>query len=170
MIIDFHAHIYPDKIAAKAVVNIGEFYKLPMEGDGIVQGLLDSGRKGKGVTEHQRFIKEYLPQENKSRVKEKPELFNTETIGKDYLDEYTQAITGRHFKFIISPEIPRVDIPTLVKTLVKRMEKITGCSFHWMAAVHTDTDHSHAHLLLNGTDRNGKTVDFTNLFIRAEGV
>jgi predicted TIM-barrel fold metal-dependent hydrolase len=46
MIVDFHAHIYPDKIAAKAVVNIGEFYKLPMEGDGTVQGLLDLGRRG----------------------------------------------------------------------------------------------------------------------------
>jgi hypothetical protein len=122
-------------------------------------------RKGKGITEHQRFIKEYLPQENKGRAKEKPELFNTETVGKDYLDKYIQAMTGRHFKFIISPENPRVDIPALVKTLVKRMEKITGCSFHWMAAVHTDTDHPHAHLLLNGADRNGKTVDFTNLFI-----
>jgi hypothetical protein len=122
-------------------------------------------RKGESITTHQRFIKEYLPQENKSRVTEKPELFNTETIGNDYLDQYTQAMARRHFKFIISPESPRVDIPALVKTLVKRMEKITGYSFYWMAAVHTDTDHPHAHLLLNGADRNGKTVDFTNLFI-----
>jgi hypothetical protein len=122
-------------------------------------------RKGKGITEHRRFIKEYLPQENKSRVKDKPELFNMGTIDEDYLEQYTQAMSGRHFKFIISPESPRVDIPALVKTLVKRMEKITGYSFHWMAAVHTDTDHPHAHLLLNGTDRTGKTVDFTNLFI-----
>jgi hypothetical protein len=59
-------------------------------------------RIGKEISGHRRFIKEYLPQENKSRVKEKPELFNTETIGKDYLDEYTQAMTGRHFKFIIT--------------------------------------------------------------------
>jgi hypothetical protein len=53
----------------------------------------------------------------------------------------------------------------MVKTLVKRMEKITGYSFYWMAAVHTDTDHPHAHLLLNGTDKYGKEVDFDNLFI-----
>jgi hypothetical protein len=63
-------------------------------------------------------------------ITEKPELFNAETIGKDHLDRYAQAMTGRHFKFIISPESPRVDIPTLVKTLVKRMEKITGYSFY----------------------------------------
>jgi hypothetical protein len=126
-------------------------------------------RRGKSITEHRRFVKEYLPQENKSRVKEKPELFNTAIIGKDYLEQYAKAMTGRHFKFIISPESPRVDIPALVKTLIKRMEKLTGNNFHWMAAVHTDTDHPHAHLLLNGEDRNGKTVDFTNLFIRSEG-
>jgi hypothetical protein len=122
-------------------------------------------RIGKETAAHQRFIKEYLPQENKSRVTEKPELFNTETVGNDYLEQYAQAITGRHFKFIISPESPRVDIPALVKTLVKRMEKITGYSFYWMAAVHADTDHPHAHLLLNGADRNGKTVDFDHIFI-----
>jgi predicted TIM-barrel fold metal-dependent hydrolase len=45
MIIDFHAHIYPDKIAAKAVENIGEFYKLPMHRKGTVDDLLESGRK-----------------------------------------------------------------------------------------------------------------------------
>jgi hypothetical protein len=122
-------------------------------------------RIGKEVSGHKRFIKEYMPQENKNQVKEKPELFNTKPIGEDYLDQYSQAMTGRHFKFIISPESPRVDIPALVKTLVKRMEKITGYLFHWMAAVHTDTDHPHAHLLLNGKDKNGKDVHFDKLFI-----
>jgi predicted TIM-barrel fold metal-dependent hydrolase len=47
MVIDFHAHIYPDKIAAKAVENIGAFYTLPMQGDGTVKGLLESAGKGK---------------------------------------------------------------------------------------------------------------------------
>jgi hypothetical protein len=122
-------------------------------------------RIGKEISGHRRFIKEYMPQENKSRVKEKPELFNTEIIGQDYLEQYAQAMTGRHFKFIISPESPRVDIQALVKTLVKRMEKITGYSFYWMAAVHTDTDHPHAHLLLNGMDKNGREVRFDKLFI-----
>jgi predicted TIM-barrel fold metal-dependent hydrolase len=45
MVIDFHAHIYPDKIASKAVENIGEFYRLPMRGKGTVQDLLESGRR-----------------------------------------------------------------------------------------------------------------------------
>ena len=30
MIIDSHVHIFPDKIAEKAVAGIGKFYDLPM--------------------------------------------------------------------------------------------------------------------------------------------
>jgi predicted TIM-barrel fold metal-dependent hydrolase len=46
MVIDFHSHVYPDKIASKAVDNIGEFYRLSMHGKGTVQELLESGRTG----------------------------------------------------------------------------------------------------------------------------
>ena len=45
MVIDFHTHIYPEKIAAKAVANIGEFYNSPMQGNGTAEGLLESGRR-----------------------------------------------------------------------------------------------------------------------------
>jgi predicted TIM-barrel fold metal-dependent hydrolase len=47
MVIDFHAHIYPAKIAPKAVENIGAFYALPMYEDGTVQGLLANAGRGK---------------------------------------------------------------------------------------------------------------------------
>jgi predicted TIM-barrel fold metal-dependent hydrolase len=46
MVIDCHAHIYPEKIAAKAAANISEFYKIPMCQDGTVDGLLECGRRG----------------------------------------------------------------------------------------------------------------------------
>lgn len=39
-IYDCHTHIYPEKIAAKAVKSIGDFYDIPMERDGTVDGLL----------------------------------------------------------------------------------------------------------------------------------
>jgi len=45
LIVDFHTHIYPEKIAAKAVASIGEFYQIPMQQDGTVESLLESGRK-----------------------------------------------------------------------------------------------------------------------------
>lgn len=44
-IIDFHAHIYPEKIAKKAVESVGEFYNIPMDRNGTVEALLQEGEK-----------------------------------------------------------------------------------------------------------------------------
>lgn len=44
-IVDLHSHIYPDKIAEKAVKAIGNFYDLPMEGKGTMNDMLLSGKK-----------------------------------------------------------------------------------------------------------------------------
>ena len=54
MVIDFHAHIYPDKIAETAVYNIGEFYKIPIQGNGTVSGLLENSRAAGGAID--RFV------------------------------------------------------------------------------------------------------------------
>lgn len=43
MIIDTHAHIFPDKIAAKASDSISKFYDIPMDSDGTVSTLLRLG-------------------------------------------------------------------------------------------------------------------------------
>jgi len=44
-IIDSHAHIFPDKIASKAVWSIGKYYDIPMTGKGTVSDLLTCGSK-----------------------------------------------------------------------------------------------------------------------------
>ena len=44
-IIDAHCHVYPDKIADKAVEAIGKFYDLPMYYDGRYSTLVESGEK-----------------------------------------------------------------------------------------------------------------------------
>ncbi|MDE6036443.1 MAG: amidohydrolase family protein [Ruminococcus sp.] len=44
-IIDSHAHIFPEKIAENATVNIGAFYDLHMESCGISNKLIESGSK-----------------------------------------------------------------------------------------------------------------------------
>ncbi|MBQ9941925.1 MAG: amidohydrolase [Christensenellaceae bacterium] len=43
-IFDIHTHIFPEKIADRAVHAIGEFYHLPMEGGGCSRGLLYHGQ------------------------------------------------------------------------------------------------------------------------------
>ncbi len=42
-IIDFHTHIYPEKISQKAVKSVGDFYNLEMYGDGTAAALLRQG-------------------------------------------------------------------------------------------------------------------------------
>ncbi len=45
MIIDAHAHIYPEKIAVKASNNVGNFYGIKMAYDGTLEHLLEEGTK-----------------------------------------------------------------------------------------------------------------------------
>ncbi len=45
MIIDSHVHIFPDKIAEKAVAGISGFYDLAMKYDGKLETVLNEGRK-----------------------------------------------------------------------------------------------------------------------------
>lgn len=44
-IVDCHCHVYPDKIAEKAVKHIGEFYNMDMYYDGRYSSLLESGEQ-----------------------------------------------------------------------------------------------------------------------------
>ena len=44
-IIDCHCHIYPDRIADKAVEGISKFYDLPMSYNGRATSLIDEGEK-----------------------------------------------------------------------------------------------------------------------------
>ncbi len=52
MIYDFHAHIYPERIAARAVEGVGNFYGIPMDcKEGTVDALLEIGRPA-GITNY----------------------------------------------------------------------------------------------------------------------
>ncbi len=48
-IYDFHAHIYPEKIASRAVEGVGNFYQIEMDCDGTVGSLLNIGKEA-GIT------------------------------------------------------------------------------------------------------------------------
>jgi len=50
-IIDIHSHIFPEKIAEKAVAAIGRFYDYPMLGSGTITDLLESGAKA-GISKY----------------------------------------------------------------------------------------------------------------------
>jgi predicted TIM-barrel fold metal-dependent hydrolase len=48
-ILDCHVHIFPDRIAAKAVQSIGRYYDLPMAGTGLLADML-AARQAAGIT------------------------------------------------------------------------------------------------------------------------
>lgn len=124
-------------------------------------------RVGYGKGSHMKFLKEYLTQKNKDDVIEKPELFSDERVDDGFIENYKKNMSSLHFKWIVSPENTGVDCAALTRTLIKRMELVTGYKFGWLAAVHTNTAHPHAHLLINGIDRNGKKVDcFRKTFLK----
>lgn len=109
---------------------------------------------------HDKYLSTYMPQENKNEVLDKPKLFGTEN------SEYEVAKVPEHFKFIISPENQNVNLKVLSTEFIRRTETMTGYKLLWQGAVHTDTAHRHAHICINGRDKNGKRVYFQPEMIR----
>ncbi|WP_297645843.1 hypothetical protein [uncultured Treponema sp.] len=109
---------------------------------------------------HDKYLSTYMPQENKNEVLDKPKLFGTEN------SEYEVAKVPEHFKFIISPENQNVNLKVLASEFIRRTETMTGYKLLWQGAVHTDTAHRHAHICINGRDKNGKRVYFQPEMIR----
>ena len=103
---------------------------------------------------HDKYLSTYMPQENKNDVLDKPRLFGSEN------SEYETAKVPEHFKLIISPENQNVNLKVLASEFIRRTETMTGYSLLWQGAIHTDTAHRHAHICINGRDRNGKRVYF----------
>ena len=80
-VINAHCHIYPEKIASKAVLGIRDFYDLDMSLDGTVEGLIKDGEKV-GVTHYLIHSVATTPKQVKSinefiseEVKAHPDLF-----------------------------------------------------------------------------------------------
>ena len=119
---------------------------------------------GSNKKSHLAFLHTYMPQNNKDAIAEKPELF-----GNISLDEYKSKMTGRHFKWILSPEtqLSADELQAFTRLFVSRMEQQTGRTYDWQAAVHTDTGHNHVHLVINGLDTNGEAFRFSPGFIKS---
>ncbi len=103
---------------------------------------------------HEKYVKYYMPQENKDYVEEKPILFGVSD------EEYEKHKVPLNFKCIISPESQDINLETLVKSYIKRVEEHTGYKLCWKGCIHNDTNHRHAHVVINGEDLNGEEVFF----------
>ncbi|MBL8209683.1 MAG: hypothetical protein JNK87_03175 [Bryobacterales bacterium] len=77
------------------------------------------------------------------------------------LREWQSAGDSRMFKVIVSPEFgERVDIKKLVREMMTGMEGDLGRHLEWVAVVHSNTQHPHAHVALRGVaDREELRLD-----------
>lgn len=120
------------------------------------------------IAKHKAFLREYIPQENKEEVKEKPVLFSKDedVVSDHVLIDYEKVMDSKFFRFIISPENQSVPIKVLVRNLMKKVEAATGYELYWFAGQHDNTGHGHCHLLINGKDKNGKDVKFDKYWLK----
>ena len=115
---------------------------------------------GESSAKHLKYIRLYMPQINKEGVEEKKEIFGSP------MEDYMDNIVPRHFKLIISPESLKIDLKLLSEAFIRHLEKSTGYEFYWLGTIHTDTEHHHVHLAINGKDKNGKKVRFPKDMIK----
>ena len=112
------------------------------------------------IKSHKKYIQEYMPQKNKPGVSEEKAMFGVPPA------EYLNNMAPLHFKWIISPESQNVDLKLLAHTIIKHVENLTGYELYWRGVIHTDTGHHHLHIVVNGKDKNGKSVRFPKDMIK----
>ena len=114
----------------------------------------------KSIKSHKKYIQDYMPQKNKPGVSEEKEMFGVPP------EDSLNNMSPLHFKWIISPESQNVELKLLAHTIIKHVENLTGYELYWRGVIHTDTGHHHLHIVVNGKDKNGKSVRFPKDMIK----
>lgn len=83
------------------------------------------------------------------------------------LESWQIARDPRLFKLIISPEFgERMDLTAHTRALMEGMSRDLGLTLDWVAVVHHNTDHPHAHIALRGMASNGDEVRLPREYIQ----
>ena len=82
---------------------------------------------------------------------------NDDVDGKKFAIDMAQD--RHHFRFIVSPEDGfDVNLKNHARNLVNQMEQDLGVKLKWIGVVHQNTDNPHIHLVIKGTEPNGKDL------------
>jgi len=85
------------------------------------------------------------------------------------LARWQAAGDPRLFKIIVSPEFgERIDMVTLVRSLMARMARDVETPLEWVAAVHTNTEHPHAHVALRGVRGDGQELRLPSAYVKEQ--
>jgi hypothetical protein len=102
----------------------------------------------------------YLQRDGAGKDGEEPTLFSEdgEEVDADAFAERS-ADDPHQFRFIVSPEnADHLDMPDYVDEWVRQMENDLNQDLDWAAAVHENTDQTHAHVIVRGLDQDGDEV------------
>ncbi|GMO57904.1 MAG: hypothetical protein Ta2G_17860 [Termitinemataceae bacterium] len=114
----------------------------------------------KNLSAHKVQLEKYLIREGSGIDGERAKLFGTD------IEEYREHMVAKNFKIFLSPQSSKTDLKALAETFVKKLELQTGFKLYWEGACHYNTAHPHAHLLINGVDKNGREVIFPKDVVR----
>jgi hypothetical protein len=71
----------------------------------------------------------------------------------------------RAWTLIIAPSVNGLDMPRYVREFMRQVELDLGKRLDWIAAVHENTLHEHAHVLLRGRDMDGHAFRMSRAYI-----
>jgi len=107
----------------------------------------------KSIKAHYKQLNEYLVREGTDVDGGRAKLYGTD------LQEYKENIVSKNFRIFLSPQSDKINLKEMAEQFVKKLERQTGYKLYWQAANHYNTAHPHAHILINGIDKNGKEVE-----------
>ena len=102
---------------------------------------------------HNVQVKHYLIREGTDIDGSCAKLYGTD------LEEYRENMVDRNFRIFLCPAVNKYDLKDLSEQFIKKLEQQTGYKLYWQGANHYDRPHHHAHILINGKDKNGKEVE-----------
>lgn len=118
-------------------------------------------KNNKDSTRH--IIKHICYLEDRSRAPEEPKrkfydregtVRNRDQVIKTMLD--SRGPSAAMFKIILSPKQNELNHFQYTQEIMSRWEDLHGIITEWHAIEHKNTDHHHVHILMPGTDINGK--------------
>ena len=127
-----------------------------------------AGKGMDGAVAHLRYVQ----RDGTTRDGERGTLYNAEhdrVEGREFLEPAKQ---DRHqFRFIVAAEdaLEYEDLKPLTRQLMAKMEEDLETRLDWVAVDHYNTGHPHTHIIVRGTDMQGKDLVITPAYIR-EGI
>tara|TARA_R110002051_G_C8761387_1_gene501730 strand:- start:3072 stop:4889 length:1818 start_codon:yes stop_codon:yes gene_type:complete len=118
----------------------------------------------KALAEHLR----YISRDSAVRSEDQGKIFDAHA---DDVDRDTFADAAKddrhHFRLIVSPEdgTEMADLKPFVRDLVSQMEQDLQTRLKWVGAVHDNTDHPHAHIVIQGKRDDGRDLVMPRRYI-----